>query len=420
MNSSTHFSGTSRKSKKRQSKITLAFFCLIFLVVLISSCSENIFTTPYGNKTLLIDTLSYDQSVISSIRNLNVDASGNQLYQNKVGNFNDLNAEFITKFTNFVALNSLPDSVEFTINEANVLLFKAHYWGNEDVINLNINMIENDSSLYWTNIDDVAETFTSIENKTSLYQTVAASTSDDYVTIPLDLTLVNNWHTTPDSLYVNNGFTVTTDDTEESMIAFYSSEFSADSELLPRLELNCSLSDTNGIYLQDSIITVYCGGDMQKTSSSSDVDENLFYISQGNIHRAYVSFDSLRQDTLLGPTDLLNQAILTMVIDPLNSIIAERDTVYAYLTARLFKTDYWENDSTAYKYTIYSSVFDQNVDTIKMDISQLLQYMIATPKEMDHEGIFFYLNDEYNDFNILSIDPAQTQLDIVYTKVKDE
>ncbi|RLC56519.1 MAG: hypothetical protein DRH89_05485, partial [Candidatus Cloacimonadota bacterium] len=67
-----------------------------------SSCDVNIFQTPYGNKTLTVDTLSYDQSIITGIKNLNVDASGNALYQNKVGNNDDLMAKFLIKFTNFV------------------------------------------------------------------------------------------------------------------------------------------------------------------------------------------------------------------------------------------------------------------------------------------------------------------------------
>jgi hypothetical protein len=46
--------------------------------------------------------------------------------------------------------------------------------------------------------------------------------------------------------------------------------------------------------------------------------------------------------------------------------------------------------------------------------------LIGHPKEMEHEGIFFYLNNEYNDFNYVRIDPSKTELDIIYTKVKDE
>ena len=63
-------------------------------------------------------------------------------------------------------------------------------------------------------------------------------------------------------------------------------------------------------------------------------------------------------------------------------------------------------------YTAISSAFDGSTDTITLDVSQLIQYLISNPKEMTHEGLFFYLGDEYYDFNTLGIDPAKTTLDI--------
>ncbi|MEA2078203.1 MAG: hypothetical protein U9O95_09335 [Candidatus Marinimicrobia bacterium] len=386
-----------------------------------SSCSENIFQTPYGNKTLTVDTLSFDHSIITSIKNMNVPAYGNTLYQNKAGQYNDLYTKFLIKFTNFVSMTGLPDSVYATINEANIVLHIADYWGSESNISFDISMLGNDTSLYWENISDVNETFTEIEGNTSFYSSVSVLTDADSMIIPIDTSLVNDWHTRPDSFYVNNGFTVKKSVDLNGLMAFYPIEYSStENDLRPRLRLECSLYDTNNVYLQDTSFYVIGGGDIQFTESTATVNDTLFYLSQGNIYRSFIELDDLRQDTLLGPTDLLNKAELSLLVDELNSLISTEDTSFLYITARLFKTDYWEDDSISYMYTSHSEEFNENVDTIKIDISQFLQYMISNPKEMQHEGLFFYLNNEYNDFNILTIDPAKTELDIIYTKVKDE
>ncbi|MCF7832585.1 MAG: hypothetical protein K9N05_03275 [Candidatus Marinimicrobia bacterium] len=383
-----------------------------------SSCGEGIFQTPYGNKTLIVDTLSYDQSIITGIKNLNIDASGNSLYQNKVGNHNDLNTNFLIKFTNFVSLSGLPDSVYATINEANIVLHIADYWGSESDISLDLAMLGNDTSLYWQNITDIDEVLSKLEGNTTFYSNIIIPTDADSVIIPLDLDLVNDWYKQPDSLYVNNGLTVTKSNELDGMMAFHSIEYSSLPDLRPRLRLECSIYDTSDNYMKDSSFYVIGGGDIQFSVSTASVVDTLFYLSQGNIFRSFIEVDDLRQDTLLGPTHLLNKAELTLVIDELSSMIAIDDTLY--LTTRLFKTDFWDADSINYLYTAQSQIFDNGSDTILIDISQLLQYMASNPKETAHEGLFFYLNNEYNDFNIVRIDPAKTQLDIVYTKVKDE
>ena len=384
-----------------------------------SSCSENIFQTPYGNKTLTVDTLSYDQSIITGIKNLNADASGNSLYQNKVGNYNDLMAKFLIKFTNFVSLSGLPDSVYATIDNADIVLYVADYWGNEDNISLDISMVETDTAYYWANNTEVNEAFSLIDGHTSYYSSFNVDTDLDSIYIPIDLALVNDWMDYPDSTYANNGFVVTKTNDTEGLIAFHTIEYSSTTlDLRPRLNLECSIYDTNDVYIKDSTFSIIGGGDIQFTESDAVVTDSLFYLSQGNIFRSYVEMDELRQDTLLGPTDLLNRAELKLVLKPLDKMIASGDTLY--ITARLFKTDYWEQDSIAYTYTAYSPVFTDEDDTVSIDISQLLQYMVSNPKEMAHEGLFFYLNKEYNDFNFITIDPAKTELDVVYTRVKDE
>ena len=420
MNFSTACKSTSTNAKRRQSKFTLAFFCFVIIAVLATSCSENIFETPYGNRTLVLDTLTYDQSIITGVKNLNVSAKGNSLIQNKVGQYNDLYTEFLIKFTNFESLSGLPDSVVATINSANVVLYVADYWGSEANISLDISMLANDTSLYWENISAVDETFEKLEGNTVYYNTYSVPTDADSVYLPLDLTLIDDWYTKRDSFYVNNGFTVKKSDLSDGLIAFHTLEYSSTSnDLRPRLRLECSLSDTNDVYLKDSTFFVYSSGDMQYTESSSIIPDSLFYLSQGNIHRAFLEMDNIRQDTLLGPTDLLNKADLHLVMDELSTNINIEDTLI-YLTARLFKTDYWEDDSIEYMYTAISNIIDDPSDTIKIDISQLVQYLISNPKDNQYEGLFFYLNNEYNGFNILSIDPDKTELDIVYTKVNNE
>ena len=419
MNSSTVCKQATTTATSRQSKFTLAFFCFVIITVLMSSCSENIFQTPYGNKTLTVDTLSYDQSIITGIKNLNADASGNSLYQNKVGNYNDLMAKFLIKFTNFVSLSGLPDSVYATIDNADIVLYVADYWGNEVNISLDISMVETDTAYYWANNTEVNEAFSLIDGHTSYYSSFNVDTDLDSIYIPIDLALVNDWMDYPDSTYANNGFVVTKTNDTEGLIAFHTIEYSSTTlDLRPRLNLECSIYDTNDVYIKDSTFSIIGGGDIQFTESDAVVTDSLFYLSQGNIFRSYVEMDELRQDTLLGPTDLLNRAELKLVLKPLDKMIASGDTLY--ITARLFKTDYWEQDSIAYTYTAYSPVFTDEDDTVSIDISQLLQYMVSNPKEMAHEGLFFYLNKEYNDFNFITLDPAKTELDVVYTRVKDE
>ncbi|MFA6618737.1 MAG: hypothetical protein WCT23_06700, partial [Candidatus Neomarinimicrobiota bacterium] len=120
----------------------------------------------------------------------------------------------------------------------------------------------------------------------------------------------------------------------------------------------------------------------------------------------------------LSSSALLNHAELILVMNDSLSSIGENDTLT--IAARLFKTDHWDSDSIAYIYTISSNKINNIDDTIKINIAQLLQYMISNPKEMEYEGIFFYLNNEYYDFNQVLIDPKNIALDIVYTKVNNE
>ena len=420
MNSSTSCKLSFTKAKRRQSKSTLAFFCFMIIALFMFSCSENIFSTPYGNKTLDVDTLFFDQDIISSVKNLNVNASGNALTQNKVGKYHDLSTKFLIKFTNFVSLNNIHDSSYAVINNAEIIFQIADYWGDEDNIELVLSMLGNDSSIYWTNLSDPEETFDEIEGQTSEYTRIMIPTDADSFVFDIDTSLVNDWHSNTDLLYVNNGFTVEKADDSNGMISIYSVDYTSSDSLTyyPRMRLECSLYDTNDVYIQDSTFYVICGGDLQLAESNSSIDDSLFYLSQGDIYRSYIEMDDFRQDTLLGPTDLLNEATLSLVLDGLNSQIALGDTMK--MAARLFKTDFWEDDSVLYQYTAVSSEINADTDTITLDVSQLMQYLISNPKEMQHEGLFFYLGDEYYDFNTLRIDPAKTTLDITYTKVRDE
>ena len=415
MNSSTVCKHQATTATRRQSIPTLAFFCFVILTALTTSCSENIFQTPFGNKTLVVDTLNYDHTVITSVKNLNVSASGNTLTQNKAGNYRDMDAKFMIKFTGFTTLTGLPDSVYAVINEANVVLYKAGYWGNSNQIDLDMSIIDTDTTYAWWNNYDAEETFAEIESHTQYYGSFTYPVNDDSIYVPLDVDMVNDWYSYSDSTYANNGFVVTGSNALDGIIAFYS--FDA-SDQDPHMLLECSLYDTNDVYIMDSTFTVNCTADLQYTESSASVSDSLFYLSQGNIFRSFIQLDDLREDSLLGPTYLMNRAQLKLFANPLEQTIDTGDTLY--LTARLFKTDYWEGDSIQYSYTTQSSVFTENADTITIDISQLLQYMVSNPKEMTYEGVFFYLNNEYYDFNMITLDPSKTELDIVYTKVKDE
>ncbi|MBN2781114.1 MAG: hypothetical protein JXR21_04045 [Candidatus Marinimicrobia bacterium] len=389
------------------------------LLFFAASCESGIFRSPFGNRTLLLDTLSYDHTIITGVRNMNADASGNLLYQNKAGNYHDLNAKFLIKFTNFATLTGVPDSVELTINQANVLFYRAGYWGDESVVSLDLSLVENDTSLYWENISDVSEVFASLEGRTVHTGTVSLPTDADSFLIPIDVATVNDWFRYPDTFYVNNGFTVEKSDDSEGMIAFSTLEYSSSTDdRRPRLVLDCSLYDTNGVYLQDSLFYVYGSGDIQYAESSASYADSLFILAQGNIFRTYITLDSLREDTLLGPTHLLNKAGLNLVVDRDNSSVAAGDTLT--LTARLFRTDHWDADSISYIYTAASDPFTALDDTLRVDISQLLQYLVSNPPDKDNEGVFFYLNNEYNSFNSIRIIPALSTLDIVYTKVRDE
>jgi hypothetical protein len=382
------------------------------------SCSENIFTTPYGNKTLTVDTLAYDHSIISSVKNLNIDVQGNARTQNKAGKFHNLDTKFMIKFTNFSVVSSLPDSLYADILSANVVLHVADYWGDEQNISFDISMLDNDTSRYWEDASDVDMSFENAEGFTTPFGSFSTPTDADSVYLPIDVDLVNDWYSKKDSFYVNNGFIVSKSDLSEGLMAFYSSDYTLNTSLIPKLRLECSLYDTNDVYMQDSVFYIPCAGDLQQAESYSEINDSIFFMAQGNVYRSFVEFEGLRQDSLLGPTDLLNQAYLSLVVNDLNTTIGEGDTLY--LNARLFRTDYWDSDSIQYTYTAYSPIFDAGVDTLTLDVSELIQYLIGHPKEMEHEGIFFYLNNEYNDFNYVRIDPSKTELDIIYTKVKDE
>jgi len=345
------------------------------------------------------------------------DASRNDLLHNKVGKHLDLEAEFLIKFTNFSALSMLHDSVNFIMNDAELVFYRADHWGDAPNISVDINLVEPDSSLHWLNSSDPEETFSDIEGRTTYYKTVNFNIDADSVMIPMELNTIQDWYDHPDTLYVNTGLTVTPVAASEAMIAFYSVDHGFGNKT-PRIKINCTLNDTNGVYLQDSVFTVYANADIQKTTDDRTLDDGLFYISQGNITRSYITLDSLRQDTLLSSSALLNHAELILVMNDSLSSIGENDTLT--IAARLFKTDHWDSDSIAYIYTISSNKINNIDDTIKINIAQLLQYMISNPKEMEYEGIFFYLNNEYYDFNQVLIDPKNIALDIVYTKVNNE
>jgi hypothetical protein len=382
------------------------------------SCSENIFTTPYGNKTLTVDSLAYDHSIISSVKNLNIDVQGNARTQNKAGRYHNLDTKFMIKFTNFSVVSSLPDSLYADILSANVVLHVADYWGNEQNISFDVSMLDNDTSRYWEDASDVDMSFENAEGFTTPFGSFSTPTDADSVYLPIDVDLVNDWYSKKDSFYVNNGFIVSKSNLTDGLMAFYSSDYTINTNLIPKLRLECSLYDTNDVYMQDSVFYIPCAGDLQQAESYSEINDSIFFMAQGNVYRSFVEFEGLRQDSLLGPTDLLNQAYLSLVVNDLNTTIGEGDTLY--LNARLFRTDYWDSDSIQYTYTAYSPIFDAGVDTLTLDVSELIQYLIGHPKEMEHEGIFFYLNNEYNDFNYVRIDPSKTELDIIYTKVKDE
>ncbi len=419
MNFSTHFNARLTRSKPRQRIFSLTFFCFVILVLSFTSCSDNIFESPHGDQSLVIDTLHYDHQIISGIRNLNADASGSMLTENKAGNYHGLSAEFLIKFTNFLALTGLPDSVEMSIDKADVVLFPSNHWGTDPSFSLDLHMAGNDTSLYWENNADPRDVFSSLEGRTEFYGTETIDPAADSVSIPIDLETVNRWYKRPDSLYVNNGFIVRKNADSRGICAFYSAEHqTGDTDRRPRLRLECSLRDTNGVYLKDSTFYVMTGGDIQKAESNANIEDHRFYLSQGNIFRSYVMLDSIRQDTLLGPTRLLNRARQTFVINHRRSDITPGDTLY--LTARLFKTDSWDTDSLQYMFTAYSNIFSTGEDTVSIDISQLLQYLVSNEKASAYEGVFFYLNNEYNDFNYITIDPEKSGLEVIYTKVVNE
>ncbi len=389
------------------------------LLFFAASCESGIFRSPFGNRTLLLDTLSYDHTIITGVRNMNAEASGNLLYQNKAGYYHGLEAQFLIKFTNFATLTALPDSVDLIIKNANVLFYTADYWGSESNISLDINLLDNDRALYWENVSDVDEVFSNIRERATHYSTVSIPVDADSIFIPMDIDMIREWYLYPSGSYVNNGFTVTKSHRSEGMIAFSTLEYSSSvDDRRPRLVLDCSLYDTNGVYLQDSLFYVYGSGDIQYAESSASYADSLFILAQGNIFRTYITLDSLREDTLLGPTHLLNKAGLNLVVDRDNSSVAAGDTLT--LTARLFRTDHWDADSISYIYTAASAPFTALDDTLRVDISQLLQYLVSNPPDMNYEGVFFYLNNEYNSFNSIRIIPALSTLDIVYTKVRDE
>jgi hypothetical protein len=299
------------------------------------SCSENIFTTPYGNKTLTVDTLAYDHSIISSVKNLNIAVQGNARTQNKAGKFHNLDTKFMIKFTNFSVVSSLPDSLYADILSANVVLHVADYWGDEQNISFDISMLDNDTSRYWEDASDVDMSFENAEGFTTPFGSFSTPTDADSVYLPIDVDLVNDWYSKKDSFYVNNGFIVSKSDLSDGLMAFYSSDYTLNTSLIPKLRLECSLYDTNDVYMQDSVFYIPCAGDLQQAESYSEINDSIFFMAQGNVYRSFVEFEGLRQDSLLGPTDLLNQAYLSLVVNDLNTAIGEGDTLY--LNARLFR-----------------------------------------------------------------------------------
>ena len=420
MNFLTRSNSGLTSAKPRQSIFTLTFFCfLILLLLTATSCSENIFTSPWGNRTLYLDTLRYDEHIITDIRNRNRDASGSQLSENKVGEYHALQAEFLIKFTNFTALGALPDSVELTIDDAHILLYPSNHWGTANTFTLDLYKVDSDTSLFWENISKPADVFASLEGRTEFRGAAAVDPEADSVQVPLELSTVNEWYDRPDTVYSNNGLVLRPAPASDGMLAFYSTDYvSGERDRRPRLRLECSLYDTNGVYLKDSVFTVVSAGDLQRTESGAGIEEDRFFLSQGNIFRSYVMMDSIRTDTLLGPARLINKAEQTLVIDRDYSNITPGDTLY--LTARLFRTDSWEEDSISYMYSAYSDLIGSGTDTLRIDISQLLQYLVSTERTRAYEGIHYYLNNEYNDFNYISIDPGSARLEVIYTKVENE
>ncbi len=413
MNSSTASDITRKAKINRQSSITLTFFCIVIIMIASTSCTQGIFSTPYGGKTFLLDTLSYDQSVITSTKNLSADASGNKLLQDKVGKYLGLSTEFIIKFTNFTVFTHLADSIDFVMNEAKIKFFLDDYWGDAGDFSIDLNMVDPDTSLHWLNTSDVEKVYTDIEGRTSFYSSFSFNTSDESIEIPIDLNTISNWYEYPDS---NTGFTVTPSAGSEGLIAFYAMDHKGTFD--PRIEIQCTLNDTNGTYIKDSTFSIYCSGDLQQSVNERVLDEDLFYLSQGNISRSYIEMDSLRVDTLLGPRQLLNRAELKFLMDDSLSSIGENDTLK--IGARLFRSDYWEIDSLTYIYTALSNKLTSIEDTVVINIVQLIQYLVSNPKDMEYEGIFFYLENDLYDFNQILIDPDDISLDIVYTKVNDE
>ncbi|MDD3095662.1 MAG: hypothetical protein WC372_02890 [Candidatus Neomarinimicrobiota bacterium] len=395
----------------------MAFFCCSILLVLFSACSDNIFTSPFGNRTLELDTLYYDQTHISAVKNLNFPAYGNQLAENKVGQFRDLNTEFLIKFTNFNILSSLPDTLVPEINAAEVILYVSGYYGNESAFSMDLHLLDPDTAISWDNNSAIPGTQSLIEGRTSYYSSFSFDPGSDSLLIPLERENVQDWYLRPSLAYQNNGLLIRKSTDSEGLSAFYALD-NPTSALRPKLRLFCSLYDTNAVFIRDTTFYIPAAADLQFAESTALQPDSLFYLSQGNIFRSYIMIDSLRADSLLGKDRLLNKAEQTFVMHPLETEIAEGDTLF--LSARLFRTDEWENDSIAYTYTAYSNIFSSAEDTIRIDISQLLQYLVANTPEKTYEGIFFYLNNEYNAFNKIMINRRFSVLDIIYTKVINE
>lgn len=365
-----------------------------------------------------LDTLYYGPDYISGIKNLNIPAYGNQLLENKAGHYDGLHGEFLIKFTNFNILYSLPDTLVPEIRAADILLYPSNYWGNEALFPMDLYLIDPDTALAWDNVSTVTDIEAQIEGRSAFYKTSEFDPHADSLIIPLNLETVADWYERPSLDYQNNGFLMKKSTETKGILAFHSIDISADTDKRPKLRLLCDLYDTNHVFVKDSLFYISAAGDLQFSESSADIEDSLFYLSQGNIFRAYLMPDSLRLDTLLGKDRLLNKAEQRFVMHPLDTDIRDGDTLY--LTARLFRTDSWESDSISYNYTVYSNTFSSPEDTIRLDISQLLQYLVSNPKEMQYEGIFFFLNNEYNDFNKVTIDRSKSGLDVIYTKAIHE
>lgn len=417
MNFSTAYNVFSKYKPKGQRPLPLAFFCFT-LLILFSACSENIFESPYGDRSMTLDTLYYDQSYVSGIKNMNFPSYGNQLLENKAGNFNDLYNSFLIKFTNFNILYSLPDTLIPEIRSADILLYPSAYWGDETLFSMDLHLIDTDTSLAWNNVSIVTDTKTKLEGRSAFYKNTEFDPGADSVFIPLNLETVSDWYERPSLAYQNNGFLMKKSDNGRGMVAFHSLDISRNTNKRPKLRLVCDLYDSNAVFVKDTVFYIPAAADLQFSESSAAVSDSLFYLSQGNIFRSYLMLDSLRLDTLLVRDKLLNKAEQRFVMHPFETEIQEGDTLY--LTARLFRTDSWESDSISYNYTVYSNTFSSPEDTIRLDISQLLQYLVSNPREMQYEGIFYYLNNEYNDFNSVTIDLRHAALDVIYTRATDE